>query len=58
MQETLIRIASYVFLAGVLMVFVTIVPAVRERYPRAFGVGFLLSVASVFLVLAAAVFFD
>jgi hypothetical protein len=57
-QEQLIRISSYVFLAGVLLVFATVVPAVRERFPRAFGLGFLLAVASVFVVLAAAVFFD
>lgn len=58
MQATLIQIASYLFLAGVLLVFATIVPAVRERYPRAFGLGFLLAVASIFIVLAAALFLD
>ncbi|NLG08412.1 MAG: hypothetical protein GX560_04030 [Deinococcales bacterium] len=58
MQEQLIRLSSYLFLAGVLLVFLTIVPAVRERFPRAFGLGFLVAVASVVLVLVAAVFFD
>lgn len=58
MQETLISIASYLFLAGVLLVFVSIFPAVRRRMPRALGYGFMLAVGSIFLVLLAAIFLE
>lgn len=54
MRDTVIQIASYVFLVGILLVFSSIVPKVRAAWPRGFMVGFLLAVGSVFLVLAAA----
>lgn len=57
MQELVIRIASYLFLTGIVLVFASIVPRVRSAWPRGFMVGFLLSVGSVFLVLIAALLF-
>ncbi len=54
MSETVITISSYLFLAGVLLVFSTIFPVVRERFPKALMVGFMLAVGSIFLVLFAA----
>lgn len=56
-QETLIQIAGYLFLAGILLVFVSIVPAVRRRAPRSFMAGFMLAVGSLLLVLLAGIFF-
>lgn len=57
LRNLLIQLASYIFLAGVLLVFASIVPAVRQRWPRGFMLGFVLSVGSVFLVLFAALLF-
>lgn len=54
MQETVIQLASYLFLAGIVLVFASIVPRVRALWPRGFMVGFMLSVGSIFLVLLAA----
>lgn len=54
LRDTVIQIASYLFLAGILLVFASIVPRVRSAWPRGFMVGFLLAVGSVFLVLFAA----
>ena len=54
MQQTVIQIASYLFLAGIVVVFASIVPRVRALWPRGFMVGFLMSVGSVFMVLVAA----
>ncbi|MFA5552048.1 MAG: hypothetical protein WDA03_10595 [Trueperaceae bacterium] len=54
MQQTVIQAASYVFLAGIVLVFASIVPRVRNAWPRGFMVGFMLSVGSIFLVLLAA----
>jgi len=50
----LVRIAAYLFLVGVLLVVVSPVPALSRRFPRLYLTGFLLSVVSVFLVLAGA----
>ncbi len=58
MQELVIRIASYLFLAGIVLVFASIAPKVRSAWPRGFMVGFLLAVGSVFLVLFAALVLD
>lgn len=58
MQQLTIQIASYLFLAGIALVFASIVPKVRSLWPRGFMVGFLLSVGSVFLVLVAALLLD
>jgi len=54
LRNTVIQIASYLFLAGILLVFSSIVPRVRAAWPRGFMVGFLLAVGSVLLVLVAA----
>lgn len=58
MQGTVIQIASYLFLAGIVLVFASIVPKVRSLWPRGFMVGFMLSVGSIFLVLLAALVLD
>jgi len=49
-----IRIAAYLFLAGILMVVLSPIPAVTRRFPRFYLLGFLLAVLSVFLVLIGA----
>ena len=53
MRELTIQIASYLFLAGIVLVFASIVPKVRSLWPRGCMVGFMLAVGSVFLVLIA-----
>lgn len=50
----LVRIAAYLFLLGIVMVVASPVPALSRRFPRLYLAGFLLSVVSVFLVLAGA----
>lgn len=50
MQETIVKLASYLFLAGIVLVFLSTVPAFRRAWPKAFMVGFLTSVLSLFLV--------
>ena len=50
----LVRLAAYLFLAGVVMVVVSPVPALSRRFPRLYLAGFLLAVVSVLLVLAGA----
>lgn len=52
-----IRIAAYLFLAGILMVVTSPVPALSRRFPRLYLAGFLLAVVSLFLVLAGALLF-
>ncbi len=54
MREPVITFASYLFLVGVLLVFSTIFEVVRNRWPKALMVGFMLAVGSIFLVLGAA----
>ena len=49
-----IRIAAYLFLAGVLMVVLSPVPALARRFPRLYLAGFMLAVLSLFMVLAGA----
>lgn len=49
-----IRIAAYLFLAGILMVVLSPVPALSRRFPRLYLTGFLVAVASLLLVLAGA----
>lgn len=56
--ENVLRIASYIFLTGVLLVVASAVPAFTRRWPRVMVVGFLLAVASLFTVLAAALLID
>ena len=46
---------SLLFLAGMLMVVGSAVPAVQRRYPKALPHGFLLAVASFGLVIVGAV---
>lgn len=58
MLDLTVRVAAYLFLLGVLMLVASAVPAVTRRYPRVFVHGFLLSVLSLFLVLAGALLFD
>ena len=45
---------SLLFLAGMLLVVGSAVPAVQRRFPRVLLVGFLLAIASFALVLAGA----
>lgn len=54
MREPVITFASYLFLVGILLVFSTIFPVVRDRWPKALMVGFMVAVGSIFLVLFAA----
>jgi hypothetical protein len=56
--ESVLRTASYIFLTGVLLVVASVVPALTRRWPRVMLVGFLLAVASLFMVLAAALLLD
>ena len=55
--ELTIRVAAYMFLLGVVMLVSSAVPAVARRYRRVFVHGFLLSVLSLFVVLAGALVF-
>lgn len=57
MLETTVRLASYLFLAGVLTLFSSAFPSVRRRFKRAFAVGALMAIASLFVVLAGALAF-
>lgn len=57
MLELTIRVAAYMFLLGVVMLVSSAVPAVTRRYRRVFVHGFLLSVLSLFVVLAGALVF-
>jgi hypothetical protein len=50
----LIRAAAYLFLVGIVLVVASPIPALSRRFPRLYLLGFLLSVVSVFLVLAGA----
>lgn len=52
-----VRIAAYLFLAGILMVVLSPVPALSRRFPRLYLMGFALSVASLLLVLGGALAF-
>ncbi len=52
-----VQVASYLFLAGVLLVFSSAVPKVRERFPRGFALGSFLALGSVLLVLVGALAF-
>lgn len=54
MLETIIKSLSYLFLAGVLLVFISAAPRVRALWPRAFLLGFAISVTSAVLVLVTA----
>lgn len=51
----IIRIAAYLFLAGIVMVVASPLPALARRFPRLYLMGFALAVASILLVLAGAV---
>ncbi len=42
------------FLAGIVLVFLSPIPALRKRFPRLLVFGFMLSVLSIVLVLVAA----
>lgn len=57
MLDLTIRVAAYMFLLGVVMLFASAVPAVTRRYRQVFMHGFLLSVLSLFLVLTGALVF-
>jgi hypothetical protein len=52
-----IRVASYLFLAGIIMVLASLFPAVQRRAPRIFLYGFLVAAGSLFVVLFAALLF-
>ncbi len=52
--ETTVRVASFIFLAGMLLLVSSAVPAVTKRFPRTFALGSLLALGSILLVLAAA----
>lgn len=49
-----VRVAAYLFLAGILMVVLSPVPALARRFPRLYLAGFALAVLSIFLVLVGA----
>jgi hypothetical protein len=53
--DTIIHVASWVFLIGMLMVVSILVPAVARRYPRVLVHGFLVAVSSFVIVGVAAV---
>lgn len=53
--DLVIRIAAWLFLAGILMVLGSAVPALARRFPRMFLSGFLLSAGSLVLVLLGAI---
>lgn len=52
--EPTLRVLSFVFLTGIVLVFAGAVPAVTRRWPRTMVAGFVLAVTSLFLVLGAA----
>lgn len=52
-----VRVAAYLFLAGILMVVLSPVPPLSRRFPRLYLGGFLLAVISIFLVLLGALLF-
>lgn len=52
--ESTVSFASYLFLAGVAVLFSSAVPAVRLRFPRAFAAGSIMALASLLVVLGAA----
>lgn len=52
-----VQVASFVFLVGVLLLFSSAAPKVRERFPRGFAIGSLLALGSVLLVLVGALVF-
>lgn len=55
--ETTARVASFLFLGGVLLVFSSVLPAVRAKFPPAFALGSFMALGSPLLVLAAALVF-
>jgi len=55
--ETTVKVASYLFLLAVLLIFSSAVPAVRKWFPRGFMLGSLLALGSLLLVLAGALVF-
>ena len=57
MLETIVRVASYLFLAGVVLLFSSAVPAVRKRLPRAFAAGSFMALGSFVLVLLGTLLF-
>lgn len=52
--ETWIFVCSLIFLAGMLMVAASALPAVQARHPRLLFRGFAIAAGSFFLVLAGA----
>lgn len=58
MRDLLVRIASYVFLTGTLLLALSVVPALTRRWPRLLLLGFVVAVGSFVLVLVAALFPD
>ncbi|HNR00641.1 MAG TPA: hypothetical protein PKN52_11590 [Trueperaceae bacterium] len=52
-----VQVASYVFLVGVLLLFSSASPKVREWFPRGFAVGSLLALGSFLVVLVGALVF-
>jgi len=52
--ETTVRVASFLFLGGMLLLVASAVPAVTRRFPRAFALGSLLALGSILLVLGGA----
>ena len=56
MRELLVGVAAYVFLAGVIALLLSGVPALSRRWPKLMLVGFLVAVLSFVLVGAAALF--
>ena len=55
-MDVLVRVASWLFLLGVLMALSSALPAVTRRVPRMLVWGFLLAAAAPFVALLAVVF--
>lgn len=53
--DALLMAASYLFLAGILLVVVSGVPALARRFPRLLMVGFMLALASIALAFVSAI---
>jgi hypothetical protein len=53
--DSILFVASLIFLLGILMVVSTLVPPIARRYPKILLYGFLVSVSSLVIVGVAAV---
>lgn len=56
MRDLLVAAAAYLFLAGILLLVLSAVPALARRWPRLLLIGFGMALLSFALVGAAALF--